>query len=140
MSAMRPKIRTVQILPASTGVSEDGPVIEIGPSRVSAIYDAEQGGLWTTLRFDVALAVRFTRDYLVQAWMVEAYSRVCEVEDSVWLRDLQVAADQTEFGLGEYTPIRDARHLFVYFDEHGCLEVAAHGVEVSQEHRPATAR
>jgi hypothetical protein len=57
--------------------------------------------------------------------MIEAYSRICEVLDSEWLRELASKADSA------YEPMRpDLHHWMVYSDHHGCVEVLAVSFDV----------
>lgn len=79
-------------LPFSTAECETGPVVEHRPGRLTVRYDAEgeQGVIWTTLGFVMVLAARLTPDPACKPWMVEAYSRVCEVHDSAWIHRLRL--------------------------------------------------
>jgi hypothetical protein len=122
-----PVLREVVRLPFSTAECDVGPITEHRPGLVTIRYDAEgEGGvIWTTLSFTAALTMRFTPDLACSAWMVEAYSKVCEVEDSDWIRDLQLAAANHSWELRA-----GSRHFFVYFDHIGCWEILADEVAV----------
>jgi hypothetical protein len=128
--------RQVIQLPFSTAESESGPIIEHLPGRMTLRYDAEgeHGIAWTVLRFVMVLALRFTPDAACDAWMVEAYSRICEVEGSTWLSDLR----STAAGRGIVLPA-SARHFFIYFDHVGCWEVLADEVQVEPDGGPRAA-
>jgi hypothetical protein len=90
----RDVLREIRRLPFSTAECESGPVVEHRPGRLTLRYDAEGelGIVWTVLSFTMVLAARFTPDAACAPWMVEAYSRVCEVEDPIWLDELRTAA------------------------------------------------
>lgn len=57
--------------------------------------------------------------------MVEAYSRVCEVEDSNWSVSLRSTAANRGIVLSA-----SARHFVIYFDHVGCWEVLADEVQL----------
>lgn len=116
-------------LPFSTAECESGPVVEHRPGRLSLRYDAEgeAGIVWTVLNFEAVLAARFTPDSACAPWMVEAYSRVCEVDPSPWLAELREAAASRRA-----TVSASARHFVIYFDHVGCWEVLADNIEVEQ--------
>jgi hypothetical protein len=122
--------RPVLQLPFSTAECDTGPILEHLPGRVTLRYDAEgeHGVAWTVLRFVMVLALRFTPDAACDAWMVEAYSRICEVEESVWLGDMRSTAASRGIVLAA-----SARHFFVYFDHIGCWEVLADDVQVEPD-------
>lgn len=121
--------RLLQVLqlPFSTAESEEGPVVEHRPGRLTLRYDAESesGVVWTALRFALVLAIRFTPDPACDAWMVEAYSKVCEVEDSTWLVSLRSIAASRGIVLSA-----SARHFVIYFDHVGCWEVLAEEIRL----------
>ncbi|MGH3080706.1 MAG: hypothetical protein ACRDNH_06160 [Gaiellaceae bacterium] len=96
-------------------------------------YDAEgdDGVVWTRLRFTPVFAARFTADPSVQAWMIDAYSKVYEVEASPWIQEIIAAAQE---GRGA---VESARHFVIYFDDFGCVEVAAGDIEVVIENSDA---
>jgi hypothetical protein len=113
-------------LPRSTAECEFGPVVEHRPGHVTLRYDAEDpdGIVWTVLEFAMVIATRFTPDPACASWMVNAYSRVCEVEDPSWLDELRTATT------GSSVLPASARHFVVYFDHVGCWEVLADHVEL----------
>jgi hypothetical protein len=120
-------VREVRDLPMTTAEADVGPIVEYSPGRLTVRYDVEaEGGLtWTTIQFGAAVAFRFTPDEACEEWMIEAYSRICEVLDSEWLRELASKADST------YEPMRPGlHHWMVYFDHHGCVEVLADSFDV----------
>jgi len=120
-------LRQVLQLPFSTAESEDGPIVEHRSGRLTMRYDAEgeHGVGWTVLRFAMVLAIRFTPDPACDAWMLEAYSRVCEVENSAWLAALRSTAANRGILLSA-----SARHFVVYFDHVGCWEVLADEIQL----------
>jgi hypothetical protein len=122
-------VRAFLDLPYSTAEADEGPIIEQRPGKMTVRYDAEDEGgvVWTCLLFDGAIASRFTPDSACEAWMVEAYSRVCVAEGSPWLEDLRRLSAET----GDRIP-DDRRHLLIYFDQYGCLEVVARGARVDR--------
>jgi hypothetical protein len=117
---MKPSSATqVLRLPYSTAECELGPIVEHRPGHLTLRYDAEgaSGVVWTVLEFAMVLAVRFTPDAACEPWMVDAYSRVCEVEESSWLVELRTAAAGRHVVLAA-----SARHLVIYFDHVGCWD------------------
>ena len=124
---MNLKINEVLGLPQSTAECEDGPIIDARPGSLNVKYDAEgeEGIVWTTFGYDGALAYRFTPDSSVTEPMVQAYSKVVEVLDSEWLKDLEGVAAAAG------TPLPSGiRHFVAYFDHTGCLEVLASSVSL----------
>ncbi len=116
------RLRQALQLPFSTAECESGPVVEHRRGQMTLRYDAEggHGAVWTVLHFVMVLALRFTPDPACDSWMVEAYSKVCEAEDSMWLAALRSAAASR----GIVLPA-SARHFVIYFDHIGCWEVLA---------------
>jgi hypothetical protein len=49
-------------------------------------YLGESGEQWAVLRFVRALAVKFTPDLAVDAQMIGAFSKVCQIDNSNWLK------------------------------------------------------
>lgn len=121
------RLRQALQLPFSTAESEDGPIVEHRPGRLTLRYDAEgeHGVVWTALRFAMVLAIRFTPDPACDAWMVEAYSSVCEFVDSAWLAALRSTAAIRGIVLSA-----SARHFVIYFDHVGCWEVLADEIQL----------
>lgn len=111
----------------TTAETDVGPIVEHRPGEVVIRYDYEgdDGAEWATVRFSMVLASRFTPDASVSASMVQAYSRLCEIEKSSWRNELSAKA--TERGQG--VPAA-ARHFLVYFDHYGCVEILAEGVAI----------
>lgn len=114
-------------LPCSTAACDLGPVVEHSPGQLTLRYDAESdlGVVWTTVEFTMVVALRFTPDPACAAWMIGAYSQVCELVDSSWRWTLRADAS----GL-EVFPASSARHLVLYFDHVGCWEVLADGARL----------
>lgn len=123
---MNQKIVTIFELPHSTADCDYGPKIEFtsGEMKLSYDYEGEDTELWFALGFEGALATRFTPDISVTEQMVSAYSKVCECVNSEWLAQLVSEAKKhgSKFPDG-------FKHLFVYFDHYGCVEVIARGVK-----------
>lgn len=122
-------IHEVLRLPFSTAECESGPIVEHRPGRLTLRYDAEgdAGVEWTVLSFVMVLAVRFTPDPACAPWMIEAYSRVCELTTTTWLDELRAAADQSS----KLSP--SARHFLIYFDHIGCWEVLAETFQIEPD-------
>lgn len=121
------RLREVIHLPRTTGECDLGPIFEGGFGELQIRYDVEgtEGPVWTTIRFERAVAVRTTPDPAVSKFMVEAFSRICEVEESSWLQVLQ---QSSTIGGGNFW--ENLHHFVVYFDHEGCIEVAAQSVSV----------
>lgn len=124
---MNSTTRDVLKLPMTTAECEEGPIVEARPGSLRVRYDAEgeDGPVWLTLAFEDALAYRFTPEVSVTELMVQAYSRVVEVLDSDWREHLESTAAA---GGAKLPPA--LRHLAIYFDHAGCLEVLASSVGV----------
>jgi hypothetical protein len=122
-------LRDVLQLPFTTAECDEGPVLEHRPGRVTLKYDAEgeQGVVWTVVTFLMALAARFTPEAACEPWMVGAYSKVCELEESSWFRDLRYKAAERGRGLPA-----SARHFVVYFDHVGCWEMLADDLRLNE--------
>lgn len=126
---MTPRLLEVIPLRFSTAETDQGPMLELRRASLTLRYDAEdeERVVWTRLEFAPVFAVRFTADPSVTAWMLEAYSKVCEVESSEWIRQIEAAAHEG------HRALQRARHFVVYFDDVGCFEVVASDVEVVVE-------
>lgn len=117
--------RTFLELPQSTAECDKGPEVRFRPGQIMVRYDyeSETGVTWVTLRFTSALALKFTPDIATNELMVSAYSKICEIENSSWLRDLKNNA------LAQGAEMPDSlRHFLLYFDHYGCVEVIAENV------------
>lgn len=126
---MSERLREVLHLPRTTGECDSGPLFEGGFGEVQVRYDVEgeEGPVWTTIRFRGAVAVRTTPDVAVSRYMLEAFSRVCEVEGSSWVEELREAGAKAGGNYGE-----SLRHFVVYFDHEGCIEVAAQSASLME--------
>lgn len=121
-------LREIVKLPLDTAECESGPIVEFRGGCLTLSYDAEgeHGAVvWATLRYRMVLAVRFTPDPACEAWMVGADSRVCEVDDSDWSRQIRTIARERGTVLSA-----SARHFVIYFDHVGCWEVLADDFEL----------
>ena len=116
---------TVINLPYSTAECSEGPTIYFHLGHCRVRYDAEDSSgrvVWTEVRFDGALAVKFTPEAFVTADMVGAYSKVSAWENSPWIAALVAHGSN---------PFPDSiRHFLMYFDHEGCFEVLARAVEI----------
>lgn len=72
------------------------------------------------LAFTGVIAYSFIDDASCTAEQIDAYDKLVEVADSDWLR--RMLTDRRH-----ESP--DVRHLRIYLDDIGCLEVAASGFE-----------
>lgn len=80
------------------------------------------------MTFAGAVALRLTPDVAVDARMIDAYSAICELEDSTWRERLASTAAEG------VSALRAARHFFVYFDDVGCFEMLAASFDVITRH------
>lgn len=106
-------------LPHSTAECDIGPEIKFNPGslKIRYDYDSEIGEAWATLIFVGAIAQRFIPDIVTTELMTNAYSKVCVIENSSWIGELESRADSEVFS--------SLKHYMVYFDHNGCLEVLA---------------
>lgn len=133
--------RKILDLPQSTGQCEEGPLIDYAMGNaISPVlrvrYDVEGyedsdedepvwSPVWTSVVFADALAMRFTPESGTTEIMADAYSCVCEVINSEWLATLE---DRFVDAHHELPP--SYRHLMIFFDHYGCLEVIAASASV----------
>ncbi|MGH7957249.1 MAG: hypothetical protein ACREH8_09570 [Opitutaceae bacterium] len=117
-------------LPESTAGCEVGPIMHHSPGLVRVWYDTEGESsiVWTQIEFRSALATRFTPESAVTERMVVAYSRIAEVPESEWIFDIRKATEQKQQQL-----MPGVRHMMVFFDHHGCLEVVAKEVVITEK-------
>jgi hypothetical protein len=106
-------------LPISTADCDESPKINFILGRMVVIFDYFFGSdkRYAEIVFDGAICVKFTPDPLVSEDMIEAYSRVCEYDNSDWLVYCR--------GLSEPRLSLDLRHFRIYFDHYGCVDVIA---------------
>src|SRR3954467_12138830 len=97
------------------------------PGRTGLAYDAEgtDGVVWTEIAFTFVSSLVFTPDHACPAWMINAYSRVCEVIDSDWRERLN-----SQTGAPDPSIPASSRHFVVFFDHVGCWEVLADKIEL----------
>lgn len=114
-------IELLEKLSNSTGECDRGPIIESHPGKVVVRYDVEGelGPVWTDISFDSALALKTTPDISVNEEQVKAYSAICEVNESSWLRTLALCGERFEHKLA------GLRHFILYFDHVCAVEVVA---------------
>ncbi|HEX3596015.1 MAG TPA: hypothetical protein VHU80_12975 [Polyangiaceae bacterium] len=121
---MEQRLKDCLTLPESTGECDIGPEILMRPGAIEVKYDVEgrNGPRWTTLRFEGALALRVAPDYAAGPIVTGAYSKVCVVENSLWIATLREHSQHeipTSF-----------KHFTVFFDHYICVETVAQSVGV----------
>jgi len=118
----------VQQLPYSTAECDIGPIIDFKPGKLSVRYDNEtdSGRVWTTVFFLGAVASKITPAVAATVMHIDAYSRVCVVENSRWLHELKSRVKHIE-GIFE-----NLRHFVLYFDHECAVEVLAQSLQVSE--------
>lgn len=79
--------------------------------------------MWTEVLFTTAVAVRITPDGSAVEDLLGAYSRISEIGESAWLRDILDADRDTRLPEG-------IKHFAIYFDHFGAVEVAAVGFKI----------
>jgi len=111
-------------LPHSTAECDAGPEILFNPGSLTVRYDYDSdiGETWSTLVFLGAIAQRFIPDIVTTELMTSAYSKVCVIENSSWIAELEARTDSEIFN--------SVKHYMVYFDHNGCLEVLARDFSV----------
>jgi hypothetical protein len=110
-------------LPAASSGFEEGPVIKSQNDRLVLSYDYETPTgeyAWEDLVFVGVIAYRFVDDPSCRPDQIDAYDQLVEVGDSDWLRQLLA---------GRRYDASSTRHLRIYLDDVGCLEVAASDFE-----------
>jgi hypothetical protein len=116
-------------LPETNAHCEIGPIIKFRPGKVEVWYDSEgeNSRMWTKLYFKIATTFRFTPQNAMPAGVVSAYSRIAEQPNSAWLAEIEAITTKRHQKM-----FPDLRHLVVFFDHCGCLEVIAQNVEISK--------
>jgi hypothetical protein len=112
---------TVWRLPSKSTEFEAGPRLMHERNRLIFSYDYEtQTGAyeWEELSFSGVVAYRFVDDPSCTADQIDAYDQLVEIRDSSWLAELLTDRRYDAPGL---------KHLRIYLDDIGCLEVAATG-------------
>ncbi len=127
---MKEKTELILKLPVSTAECDIGPKIEITPGLVILKYDYEgsKGVEWITLRFNSAIAIRTTPDIAVSEIQLDAYSCVCKVINSEWLKSIREIAENGEGSLPD-----SLFHFIIYFDHYGAVEVVAKNVNIDKQ-------
>lgn len=112
-------------LPHSTAECDVGPEIQLRPGELTIRYDVEgeSGPVWTTVRFQGAVALRVVPEVAVTALLAEAYSRVGIVKNSTWLTSLRALPGDGSLGT-------DLEHFVIFFDHYGAVETLARRYEV----------
>jgi hypothetical protein len=106
-------------MPAPSTGFEEGPVVRHQGDRLVVSYDYETptgAYAWEDLVFTGVIAYTFVDDPACTAEQIDAYDQLVEVTGSAWLAGL--LADRRY-------PAPGVRHLRIYFDDVGCLDVAA---------------
>jgi hypothetical protein len=106
-------------LPFSAADCDESPKISFVLGRLNLVFDyrCDSARRYAELVFDGAISVIFTPDSLVSEEMLDAYSKVCEYDNSVWLAQCRMESEQ------KWNP--DLRHFRIYFDHYGCVDVIA---------------
>lgn len=106
-------------LPFSTAECDESPKINFVLGSLILIFDYlfDSKKQYAEIIFDGAICMKFTADTVISQEMLDAYSKVCEYEDSDWLSQFRKQADAD---LGS-----DYKHFRIYFDHYGCLDVIA---------------
>lgn len=119
-------------LPETTAECDIGPVLFGKPGSAFVAYDSpdEPNVTWTVLHFSGALASRVIPSIAVSVLAVDAYSKVCTVEDSVWLQELRGQAKRHRKVFDE-----NLKHFIMYFDHNASIGVVAKSVSVKESNR-----
>lgn len=119
------KTNVLLVLTRSSACCQLGPIFIQRPGELDVWYDAEgdESIEWSQIKFRSALAVRFCPEASVDETMVTAYSRILEIENSDWLAGLSSLALEHHQQL-----LPGLRHMMLFFDHYGCLEVIAKSV------------
>lgn len=106
-------------LPHSTAECDTGPEILFKPGSLTVRYDYDSdiGESWGKMVFLGAIAQRFIPDIVTTELMTNCYSKICVIENSSWIAELEDRTDSEIFS--------SLKHFMVYFDHNGCLEVLA---------------
>jgi hypothetical protein len=110
-------------LPRLSQEFRDGPIIRIERDVITMSYDYETptGAYeWKDVSFSGVAAASFTADESCVEEQVAAYDKLIEVEESGWLTSLQTARQAAQL-----EPAQGLKHMRIYFDEIGCLDVVA---------------
>lgn len=105
-------------LPSKSTEFEEGPVVKAQRDSLILRYDFETPTgeyAWEQLSFSGVIAYRFFDDPSCSEEQIRAYDVLVEVNDSSWLRELLA---------GRRLEAQEVRHLRIYLDDVGCLEVA----------------
>ncbi len=129
-------METIQLLlslPESTARCEIGPVLQQKPGTIDIWYDieGEKDLLWTHIGFEFVLAMRFTPEVAVTESMVQAYSKIFTVLKSSWLEEIKTIASEKHQNI-----IVGLRHMMVFFDHYGCIEVISKNVSINEKNPP----
>ncbi len=127
------EIATPYKLPHTAAYAELGPIVVHKRSTLFLSYDTPLDSgetCWTTIRFGLVLATRFTPELCVSEEMTKAYDRIVELSDSNWVDRIRLVANERHLNVSEAT-----KHCVSFLDHHGCFEVAAREVpQVSDIH------
>jgi len=113
-------------LPRSTANCDLGPEICLLREDLTVRYDVEGhiGPIWTTIRFRATVALRVVPDAAVTEVEASAYSRVCRINNSVWLDSLRSNTGR------DGTLNEGLEHFIIFFDHYGAVEVIAKTCEL----------
>ena len=120
-------------LERGTGGCQIGPIVVHKPGKIDLWYDSEgdDSVVWTHVHFSSVVGFRFTPETGVDETMVTAYSKIIELPGSEWINTLEMSASERHQRL-----MTELRHMMLFFDHHGCLEVIARTVEYENDKKP----
>lgn len=119
---MKSSKKLILILPfASTSLAKAPELYTKGADLVLAVqFLIENKKPLFRLRFRKYRAHRMRAECYCTAWHIESvYDTVCEVDNSIWIDELQ------EDAVPEWRNFWVMRHFMIYVDTFGCLEVIA---------------
>jgi hypothetical protein len=125
-------------LPEPTDATAAGPRLQSEGSSLTVEYDHEAPDgttRWVRLRFVEVLAFEYRQAVCCDAGRIVGPHAVQRFTASIWLDDLLKAWNDA-VGWHEWQKNKGGRerfsHFRVFFDDAGCLEVAAEGLEVGR--------
>lgn len=82
-------------------------------------YETETGEYeWTGITFINTIKYRHVKEANVKDYMIKAYNRVVEINDSNWKNEISSTNGEK----------RELKHYIVYFDGYGAYEFLSYGV------------
>ena len=88
---------TIHELPFSSADCDESPRVTFILGKLTVLFDyvSNSGQQFAELAFDRAFCLIFTPDFLVSEAMVDAYSKVCEYDNSDWLIQCREKSEPT---------------------------------------------